>query len=345
MSTAVGTKVVENSDRTSEIGEQVAGQTKEHGRPMNTEHQQPARAVLVPFRAGAIQCIQSDGQAWVVLKPACEALGIDAFAQRKRLDQQAWAVSSVKESTGKDGKRYEMYCLRSDVLAMWLATLSVKRVRPELRETLSVWQCEAAGVLARHFAGRAAPAAPAVQQPLFAEQDVRELVRKELAAQQQPQMTRLNRHQVAAIVRAELAELIQQKAQALTLPKMEPAAEPRHTVLPALADPECSYPSYFVNGIKVAVHHLGKPATAQQILEFAHHKKSTIPGLFHFLDAITFLCTTRGLTEAQRVGFICRTNTGMRVPAVVRTASCTGLRLCRQFKGRNGVHWHVEEVR
>lgn len=312
---------------------------------MNTEQQQPSRAVLVPFRAGAIQCIQKEGQAWVVLKAACEALGVDPEGQRQRLLECPWAVACVTQATGKDGKRYEMYCLRSDVLAMWLATLSVKRVRPELRETLSVWQCEAAGVLARHFAGRAAPAARAVQQPLFSEQDVRELVRKELAAQQQPQMTRLNRHQVAAIVRAELAELIQHKAQALTLPKMEPAAEPRHTVLPALADPECSYPSYFVNGIKVAVHHLGKPATAQQILEFAHHKKSTIPGLFHFLDAITFLCSTRGLTEAQRVGFICRTNTGMRVPAVVRTASCTGLRLCRQFKGRNGVHWHVEEVR
>lgn len=310
---------------------------------MNTEQQQPARAVLVPFRAGAIQCIQKDGQAWVVLKAACEAIGVDAEAQRKRLVECVWAVASVTEATGKDGKRYQMYCLRSDVLPMWLATLSVKRVRPELRETLSVWQCEAAGVLARHFAGRAAPASPAVQQPLFAEQDVRELVRKELAAQQQQQITRLNRHQVAAIVRAELAEQLQAySAQGRPLPT--PAADSRNIGLPALADPECSYPSYFVNGIKVAVHHLGKPATAQQILEFAHHKKSTIPGLFHFLDSLNFLCPNPRLTDRQKVGMICRSNNGMRVPAVVRTASCTGLRLCRQWKGRNGVNWYAEEV-
>lgn len=336
---------VSEVDRTSQTGEQVAGQTnRENGRPMNTEQQQPSRAVLVPFRGGAIQCIQADGQAWVVLNAVCKMLGVDQEAQRKRLVAAPWATTFVTEAVAADGKKRDVFCLRSDVLAMWLATLSVKRVRPELRETLSVWQCEAAGVLARHFAGRAAPAAPAVQQQLFAEQDVRELVRKELAAQQQPQLTRLNRHQVAAIVRAELAELIQQKAQALTLPKMEPAAEPRNTVLPALADPECSYPSYFVNGIKVAVHHLGKPATAQQILEFAHHKKSTIPGLFHFLDSLNFLCPNPRLSDRQKVGYICRTNNGMRVPAVVRTSSCTGLRLCRQFKGRNGVNWYAEEV-
>jgi hypothetical protein len=156
-------------------------------------------------------------------------------------------------------------------------------------------------------------------------------------------MTRLNRHQVAAIVRAELAEQLQAySAQGRSLPT--PAADSRNIGLPALADPECSYPSYFVNGIKVAVHHLGKPATAQQILEFAHHKKSTIPGLFHFLDSLNFLCPNPRLSDRQKVGMICRSNNGMRVPAVVRTASCTGLRLCRQWKGRNGVNWYAEEV-
>jgi hypothetical protein len=142
------------------------------------------RIVVLPFAGGALQVAHhpQTGAGWLVLKPACEQLGIGVRGQQQRLQQSAWAVACVTHATGADGKRYEMYCLRADRVAMWLATISAKRVRPELRERLIQWQCEAADVLARWAARTAAPAQqqqlelPIDQMRRLVEQEVRRVV-------------------------------------------------------------------------------------------------------------------------------------------------------------------------
>lgn len=146
----------------------------------------------VPFAGGTLQAVRdSEGSAWMALKPACAALGIDDRSQRKRLERQSWAVGVVMTSTGADAKRYRMYCLRADRVAMWLATLDTRRVKPALRPALQVWQCQAADALHRWAQRSQADAPPgtsarmaAHQLHLFAQQEatIRAIVRDELSA-------------------------------------------------------------------------------------------------------------------------------------------------------------------
>ncbi|MFO0580510.1 MAG: phage antirepressor N-terminal domain-containing protein [Polyangia bacterium] len=116
---------------------------------------------LVPFLGGTLSALRTEAQGWLVLKPACEALGIDAEAQRKRLERTAWATASIMEAVGADGRQREMYCLRSDRVAMWLATIDTARIAdPEARQRLELWQCHAADALDRWARGGASTASP-----------------------------------------------------------------------------------------------------------------------------------------------------------------------------------------
>ncbi|MBL9008093.1 MAG: hypothetical protein JNJ46_27795 [Myxococcales bacterium] len=147
----------------------------------------------VPFAGGTLLAVlDSEATAWMALKPACAALGLDHEAQRQRLERCAWSVACVMQATGADAKRYRMYCLRADRVAMWLATLDTRRVKPALRPALQVWQCQAADALHRWAQRSQADAPPgasvqmdAHQLDLFAQQEatIRAIVRDELSAQ------------------------------------------------------------------------------------------------------------------------------------------------------------------
>lgn len=136
----------------------------------------------VTFSGGSLQVIgDSQGAAWMLLRPACEALGLDVEGQRMRLERAPWSFACVMQAEGSHGKRRSYYCLRGDRVAMWLATISVRRVRPELRERLSQWQCEAADALARWAAGRAQPQpAPPAGTQLSFPVELRQLVAQEV---------------------------------------------------------------------------------------------------------------------------------------------------------------------
>ena len=113
-----------------------------------------SRIELVRFEGGALSAIKRDGVGWLVLKPACEALGVDARGQQQRLERTPWAVACVMHATGADGKRYEMFCLRTDRVAMWLATIETSRIAdPAARRRLELWQCNAAEALDRWMRG------------------------------------------------------------------------------------------------------------------------------------------------------------------------------------------------
>ena len=98
--------------------------------------------------------------AYVVLRPACEALGLDFSSQVQRLKRQSWARVVVTTTHDATGRKQEMFCLHLDSFPMWLATISSRRVRPEVRGKLELFQKEAAKVLAAHFLGKQ-PSAPA----------------------------------------------------------------------------------------------------------------------------------------------------------------------------------------
>lgn len=109
---------------------------------------------LVQVGQDSLQVVRQSGHGWVLIEAACEALGLDPVGQRQRLTKQPWAVSCMTKATGSDGKTYEMFCLRSDKVAMWLATIDTSRLaNDEARAKLVMWQCEAADVLDRWVRG------------------------------------------------------------------------------------------------------------------------------------------------------------------------------------------------
>lgn len=103
---------------------------------------------LVSVCGESLQAVRTGGCGWVALKSACDALGIDHSGQMQRLKSAQWATMGVIPTVGLDGKLREMTCLRSDKVAMWLATIDTSRLaNDEARAKLVRWQCEAADVL------------------------------------------------------------------------------------------------------------------------------------------------------------------------------------------------------
>jgi hypothetical protein len=96
-----------------------------------------------------------DGEAiWVSVRRVCEVLGLDEEPQRKKLRRKPWAVTSLKEATGPDGKKYRAFCISHKFLPMWLATIEPTRATsPSVERKLARFQIEAAQVLAAHFYG------------------------------------------------------------------------------------------------------------------------------------------------------------------------------------------------
>lgn len=109
---------------------------------------------LVKVGQDSLQAVRQSGHGWLLIKAACEVLGIDTQAQQRRLERTPWATGGMITSVGADGRTREMFCLRSDKVAMWLATIDTSRLaNDEARAKLVMWQCEAADVLDRWVRG------------------------------------------------------------------------------------------------------------------------------------------------------------------------------------------------
>ena len=102
-----------------------------------------------------ILTVDHNCETFVPIKPICEAIGIDAKAQRAKLQEDEFfaPVGAIIASTGADGKQYEMYCIRLRDVYGWLATINPGKVAPEAREAVSRYRRECYDVLYEHFTG------------------------------------------------------------------------------------------------------------------------------------------------------------------------------------------------
>lgn len=109
--------------------------------------------VRIPFYGDELHAIEQDGKPWVVLKPMCEALGLEPTAQWRRIQRQAWARGCTAiMATQVAGQGREVFCLNLDIVPMWLATISTGRIADlAVRAKLERYQREAAAVLRAHF--------------------------------------------------------------------------------------------------------------------------------------------------------------------------------------------------
>ncbi len=102
-----------------------------------------------------IVTVDRDGEIFVPIKPICEAIGIDAKAQRAKLQEDPFFASTgaIIASVAADEKEREMYCIRLRDVYGWLATINPGKVAPDAREAVTRYRRECYDVLYEHFTG------------------------------------------------------------------------------------------------------------------------------------------------------------------------------------------------
>jgi hypothetical protein len=112
---------------------------------------QSAKVVKLDLSAGSIHTTLVDGQPHVILKPAIEALGLAYSAQLRKLKSRSWAVVSQTDTTGSDGKTYDMAVVPVRTFLMLLATVNETRVAEDARPTLVAFQNETADAIEAYW--------------------------------------------------------------------------------------------------------------------------------------------------------------------------------------------------
>ena len=111
----------------------------------------------VEFHGATLTVTLINGVPFVAMRPICEAIGLDWASQFTRIKRHpVLAKGVVVTTTPSAGGDQKAVMLPLDKLDGWLFGVSVRRVRPELRERLTQYQAECFDALARHF-GSAAP--------------------------------------------------------------------------------------------------------------------------------------------------------------------------------------------
>jgi hypothetical protein len=125
------------------------------------------RLISVPFQGATLTLIDHEGEPFAAMRPIVEGMGITWEPQRAKLrdDGQRWKCHDIV-AVAEDGKRRKMICLPLRKLAGWLAGISVRKVKPEIRDRLTAFQEECDDALWAYWtAGRAAPPAPVQAAP------------------------------------------------------------------------------------------------------------------------------------------------------------------------------------
>ena len=83
-----------------------------------------------------------NGEKRVAIKPICQALGIDADSQRKKLttDPILSSVTVLSTATGSDGKQYEMVTIPLKFVFGWLFRIDSRNVNESARDSVIKYQ-------------------------------------------------------------------------------------------------------------------------------------------------------------------------------------------------------------
>jgi hypothetical protein len=96
---------------------------------------------------------EPDGTVWVVVRRVCEALGIDAKTQQRKIESRSTWATKVIMTSDASGRSRMQTCIDLDSLPVWLANVDEARVSDAVRPKLVRFQREVRDVLARHFGG------------------------------------------------------------------------------------------------------------------------------------------------------------------------------------------------
>ena len=113
--------------------------------------------IIIDFQGYQLKTMLDEitGKPVATIKPICDAMGLDHNAQRKLILRSPVlnSVCSLRTSTGKDGKNYEMLCLPIDYIPGWLFKIHPNRYPEEMREVIILFQHGCHQALAEYWFG------------------------------------------------------------------------------------------------------------------------------------------------------------------------------------------------
>lgn len=110
-----------------------------------------AEIIHIPFHGEEILAVDVDGKPHVVLKPALESIGLDYWAQIRKLREHSWATTASKAVVAADGKVREMLTCDVRSFLMLLATVDERRVAKDVAPKLIAYQAEVADVIEAYW--------------------------------------------------------------------------------------------------------------------------------------------------------------------------------------------------
>lgn len=107
----------------------------------------------VKFHDQEIQVLSHEGKPYVAMRSVAENIGLDWASQYRRIKNNKVLNGSVVIMTTQNRANFEreVICLPLGYLNGWLLGIDINRVKPEIRETLYLYQLECYDVLYNHF--------------------------------------------------------------------------------------------------------------------------------------------------------------------------------------------------
>lgn len=103
--------------------------------------------INAPFNGTELVIVDYNNQPYTPMKPIVDAMGLAWGAQFVKLKQKFATTISEIEIVANDGKSRLMTCLPVRKLAAWLYSIHANKVKPELRDTVKLYQDECDDVL------------------------------------------------------------------------------------------------------------------------------------------------------------------------------------------------------
>lgn len=96
----------------------------------------------VSFHGDTIFCVEFNGQPYAPMRSIVENLGLDWSAQYRKVyeNKERWGVAII--AIPSEGGRQETSCIPVRKLPAWLASINPKKVKPELRAKIELYQNE-----------------------------------------------------------------------------------------------------------------------------------------------------------------------------------------------------------
>lgn len=119
----------------------------------------------VTFHGDTIFCIDYQDQPYTPMRPIVENMGLDWGSQSVKLNanKERWTVAIIA-TVAQDGSEREMLCMPVRKLPSYLNSINPKKVRPELRAKIELYQAESDDALWNYWMhGRAERPAPQPQ--------------------------------------------------------------------------------------------------------------------------------------------------------------------------------------